>query len=165
MRYLLLIASIVILFCLDVALRGAELPCPMRIPTPMFQTDDCDCDGCCCCAAVCKCVSLPYDLAIKKAEDEQKPIVVFLNCKAHYVEGCVSCRVKSFPGASFNIGVIVGAPLSWEGQEKGFRVLAEIYGPANAKKVLEFVNYHKDRCKKQRSDLQFIKEVMCGPIG
>lgn len=166
MRYLLLLVLLVLLLCLDVALRGEELPCPVRIPTPMFSTDDCDCDGCCC-APVCKCQGLGYDAALAKALDQDKPIVVYLNTRVHPVEGAIVCRVKSFPHVNFNVGVIIGTPLSWDDPEDeagGMRHLTSLYGPQSPKHILEFINDHKAKVKAKHLFFPNIRGA-CGPIG
>lgn len=143
-----LIVVAILLFVVSCCMGAEVLPVPVRIPTPMFSTDDCDCDACCC--TICNCVSLSYDAALQKALDENKPIAVFMNTKVHPIEGCVVCHVTHLPGFEHRVGVLVGAPWSWENKGEGFRVIAEIYGPASPKKILEFVNAHKAYCEKQK---------------
>lgn len=164
MRYLLIAVIVILILCLDVALRGEELPCPMRLPTPMFQTDDCDCEGCCC-APLCKCTSLDYDVALQKAIDEQKPIVVYLNTRPHPVEGCIVTRVKSFPGVDFNVGVIIGTPLSWENDhDHGMRLHLALFGPRYHKQIHEIIQDHKRKLKVRHSWLGIIPRE-CPPNG
>lgn len=155
---------IYVILCLYVGFsKGEELPCPVRIPTPMFSTDDCDCEGCCC--TICKCEAMPYETALKKARDENKPIVIFLNNRPHPVDGAVVTRVKNYEGAEFNVGVIVGTPLSWEGHKGNqHRELIQLYGPRSPSHILGFIRDHKARIATKRLPA-FLGEVNCGPIG
>lgn len=156
----LLAALLLINYCLP-----EELPCPTRIPTPMFSTDDCDCDGCCC-APLCKCQGLGYDAALAKALDQDKPLVVYLNTRVHPVEGAVVCRVTSFP-ADFNVGVIVGVPLRWQDPQAeagGMMRLTSLYGPRSPKHILGFINDFKAKVKARHLFIPNLRGA-CGPIG
>ena len=125
---LLLLAFILFLLVARIALPGQfasleRIPEPM--PDPIF--------------------TLPFNEALKKACSEALPLVIYLNTTAREVPGCVITSATSW-NVDFNVGVIIGAPTSWERGFKGKveqRVVAECYGPRGPGHIKAIIDDYK----------------------
>lgn len=110
------------------------------MPMPAHADTDCLCKPTCSCDSQTRCpwidcqadASGNYDAAYNQAVAANKPLVVFVNQTAQPVPNAVAVSVPNLPGISSNVCAVVSVP---DGKG-GFTVLAEMYGPVSADRIV-----------------------------